>query len=881
MKKKKQKQPQEVKVKVRQKASILSIVKFILGIVLIAFLVFFILGILSSCDSRIKVPWSGWFNNPFGIFETDNENPDLPPEDEGDGDGEITQFTVTFYAYEDNVTYVAVAEGGTVGDKMPPNPVWDGYTFNGWWVDDTEFTKDTVVNSSLFVSAHWVPVLCDHSYVLKPDTIGGEDAYGHTLTVYQCTKCGIDLTWVDHVYYLDPEYSGDETDEYGHAVMLYVCSLCGESYTRVLHSYSDGVCTVCGEEQCEHEFVDGVCTKCGAFKQEFNDETNPDEPDEPDDKPCDEHVDADGDGTCDNCGAAVTPDEPCTDHVDENDDGKCDNCGEDMPDEPTPPHEHTYSEEWTSDESGHWHAATCEHKDEISGFASHDFVSGVCSVCGYVAPHEHTFSDAWTSDESGHWHAATCEHTSVTSGFASHKWDGGQTVTEATCTAEGEMLYTCTVCGYERTESIPKAEHDLSYASDENGHWQECANCDYETPSVPHEFEDGECTVCGQESNCTEHVDEDKDGHCDNCDEWLLSDPEDTYDGVSGAFEIYDEFIHDGSFGYVYDYSSGSAWLPYDYPYPDDPTIMLTEHPTGEYLKEDYKIIFAFDYDVLTYFDEIGASIDISRSGNTVEFDINMNDMLFKDYYGFSDATFACYGLSGMTGSYEVDGSYGTHIFGEFTLPSAFWSTPDAYAVCRIYMGINIQVAEDYGMLNISGPEEASSDVTLFLRGPNLRDELVLYVAVPSGYQITSAGLSNLPRVKYTESPVRSYGYYFFEVTGDPLGSSINIEFTYTEFPSSENQTEFDIEVDYWEGEGIVCIAMYDEVRNVVTIHFYTLPDFHGQREITDVLITCSEGDSLITVERLFFTDDYRESGYITFSCDYWELCTFGIQFVF
>ena len=997
MKKKKQKQPQEVKVKVRQKASILSIIKFILGIAFIALIVFFLLGILSSCDSRIKVPWSGWFNNPFGIFETDNENPDLPSEDEGDGDGEITQYTVTFYAYEGNVTHVTVAEGETVGDKMPPTPVQDGYTFDGWWVDDTEFTKDTVVSSDLFVSAHWEPVPCEHSFVLKPDTVGGEDAYGHTLTVYQCTKCGEDLTWVNHVYYLDPEYSGDETDEYGHPLVLYVCSLCGESYTRVLHSYSDGVCTVCGEEQCEHEFVDGVCTKCGAFEQEFNDETNPDEPDEPDDKPCDDHVDADGDGSCDNCGAAVTPDEPCTDHVDENDDGKCDNCGEDMPDEPTPPHVHTFSEEWTSDESGHWHAATCEHKDEISGFASHDFVSGVCSVCGYAAPHEHTFSDEWTSDKSGHWHAATCEHTGVTSGFASHEWDGGevvkeptctaegerlytctvcgyertesiattahdlsytydenghwqecadcdyttssephnfvsetctvcgyvaphehtfsdewtsdesghwhaatcghdvtgsfaahkwdsgQTVTEATCTAEGEMLYTCTVCGYERTESIPKAEHDLSYVSDENGHWQECANCDYETPSVPHEFEDGECTVCGQESNCTEHVDEDKDGHCDNCDEWLLSDPEDTYDGVSGASEIYDEFIHDDSFGYVYDYvGGGGAELPYDYPYPDDKSIMLTEHPTGEYLKEDYKIIFAFDYSVLMYFEEIAASIVISRSGNTVEFDINMNDMLFKDYYGFSDARFICYGLGGMTGSYEVDGSYGTHIFGEFTLPSAFWSTPDAYAVCRIYMGVNIRVAaEEHSMLNISGPEEAASDVTLFLRGPNLRDELVLYVAVPGGYQITSVGLSNFPRVKYTESPVRSYGYYFFEVTGDPWGSSIDIEFTYTEFPSSENQTQFDIEVDYWEAEGIVCIAMYNELQNTVTIQFYTLPEFHGQREITDVLITCSEGDSLVTVERLFFTDDYRESGYITFSCDYWELCTFGIQFVF
>ena len=25
--------------------------------------------------------------------------------------------------------------------------------------------------------------------------------------------------------------------------------------------------------------------------------------------------------------------------------------------------------------------------------------------------HEHTYSTKWTSDETSHWHAATCEHT--------------------------------------------------------------------------------------------------------------------------------------------------------------------------------------------------------------------------------------------------------------------------------------------------------------------------------------------------------------------------------------------------------------------------------------------------------------------------------------
>ena len=36
-------------------------------------------------------------------------------------------------------------------------------------------------------------------------------------------------------------------------------------------------------------------------------------------------------------------------------------------------HEHTFSKEWTSDAIAHWHAATCEHKTEISGIAAHTF----------------------------------------------------------------------------------------------------------------------------------------------------------------------------------------------------------------------------------------------------------------------------------------------------------------------------------------------------------------------------------------------------------------------------------------------------------------------------------------------------------------------------
>ena len=40
-----------------------------------------------------------------------------------------------------------------------------------------------------------------------------------------------------------------------------------------------------------------------------------------------------------------------------------------------------------------------------------------------------------------------------------HVWDAGTEVTPATCTEDGEALFTCTLCGATKTEPIPAAGH--------------------------------------------------------------------------------------------------------------------------------------------------------------------------------------------------------------------------------------------------------------------------------------------------------------------------------------------------------------------------------------------------------------------------------------
>lgn len=75
------------------------------------------------------------------------------------------------------------------------------------------------------------------------------------------------------------------------------------------------------------------------------------------DKPCTDHVDADANYVCDNCGATLENTNPpvCEEHTDKDNDAKCDVCGEEIPD-PRPPvcEEH-------KDEDGDLKCDACAH----------------------------------------------------------------------------------------------------------------------------------------------------------------------------------------------------------------------------------------------------------------------------------------------------------------------------------------------------------------------------------------------------------------------------------------------------------------------------------------------------------------------------------------
>ena len=83
---------------------------------------------------------------------------------------------------------------------------------------------------------------------------------------------------------------------------------------------------------------------------------------------------------------------------------------------------HTFSENWSSNATQHWHAATCEHNDQKSDLADHTDADqdGNCDTCSYKVNHEHTYAEEWTTDNVAHWHVATCLHTDVKGDYATH-----------------------------------------------------------------------------------------------------------------------------------------------------------------------------------------------------------------------------------------------------------------------------------------------------------------------------------------------------------------------------------------------------------------------------------------------------------------------------
>ena len=152
---------------------------------------------------------------------------------------------------------------------------------------------------------------------------------------------------------------------------------------------------------------------------------------------------------------------------------------------PPQPHEHTFSSDWTYDETNHWHAANCTDSEECasqkSDVAAHTYVDGKC-VCGAEEP--------------------ACEHQYTISESK-----------DATCTEAGSKTFACSVCGHSYTQEIAA-----------NGHTEEKLAAKAPTCTEPGLTEGKKCSVCGDvltaqaEINATGHTFVEGVCHCGEAD---------------------------------------------------------------------------------------------------------------------------------------------------------------------------------------------------------------------------------------------------------------------------------------------------------------------------------------------------------------------------
>lgn len=221
---------------------------------------------------------------------------------------------------------------------------------------------------------------------------------------------------------------------------------------------------------------------------------------------------------------------------------------------------HSYSTDWASDASGHWHACTvCGDKGNYAGHQLTEWITAKeptctelgeekrsCSTCGYeetreIAKLEHEVGDEWESDADHHW--KDCIHCGESVIDDSHDYGDWTVTKQPTCTEDGEQKHSCQTCGWEETETIPATSHTPSdeWSHNATDHWHVCQDCQAEvdkaaytfgqwiTVTEPGEFTPGEkvrtCEVCGYEERAeipgTGHV-SDEQWHFDETNHWNL-----------------------------------------------------------------------------------------------------------------------------------------------------------------------------------------------------------------------------------------------------------------------------------------------------------------------------------------------------------------------
>ena len=95
-----------------------------------------------------------------------------------------------------------------------------------------------------------------------------------------------------------------------------------------------------------------------------------------------------------------------------------------------------------------------------------------------TTPHSHSYGN-WSAYDAEQ-HKRTCTSCSKTE-YANHNWNKGNVAQVATCSSEGIVSYSCSICSSEKTESIEKVDHIFSQKVESSEYLKSNANYSHGT----------------------------------------------------------------------------------------------------------------------------------------------------------------------------------------------------------------------------------------------------------------------------------------------------------------------------------------------------------------------------------------------------------------
>ncbi len=212
---------------------------------------------------------------------------------------------------------------------------------------------------------HWHEITCDHN--VEPEKLAHTDEDNNGI----CDGCEWDY---DHTHTFSKNWTYDAESHWREPTCGHKINVAAKTAHK--DSNNDGLCDSCSWDY--------------GHTHEYSDEWSHDDTNHWREPTCGHNT--------------VVSDK--AQHADKDNDGICDGCEWDYG------HTHEYSDEWSHDNVSHWREPTCGHNTAVSDEARHDDKDndGICDGCKWDYGHTHTYSEEFSSNDTHHWYSPICGH---------------------------------------------------------------------------------------------------------------------------------------------------------------------------------------------------------------------------------------------------------------------------------------------------------------------------------------------------------------------------------------------------------------------------------------------------------------------------------------